>query len=209
MDFRRPLQVVTPTLDADVLAILARADVEMSGREIRRRARRGSHQGIRNAADRLAREGIVERRSVGSAHLYSLNRSHVAAEWVEKLATLPEQLLERLRHAIAAWAQPPLLAMLFGSVASGQASGMSDVDLLIVRPRNCDPDDPAWNRQLSELQTNVTAWSGNDARVLEYGEGELAHAAGEPVLQDALRDGIELYGSRRVLRQSAGSRGVS
>lgn len=209
MDFRRPLQVVTPTLDADVLAILARADIELSGREIRRRARRGSHQGIRNAADRLAREGIVEKRSVGNAHLYRLNRSHVAAEWVEKLATLPEQLLERLRHAIAAWSQPPLLAMLFGSVASRQASGTSDVDLLFVRPQECDPDDRIWNAQLSQLQSDVTAWSGNDARILEYGEDELRNAAAEPVLQDALHDGIELYGSRRVLCGSISSRGIA
>lgn len=204
MDFRCPLQIVTPTLDADVLAILARADMEMSGREIRRRARRGSHQGIRNAADRLAREGIVERRSVGNAHLYRLNRSHLAAEWVEKLATLPEQLLERIRHTIATWTQPASLAMLFGSVASGQASGTSDVDLLIVRPRGCDPDDPAWNRQLAKLQADVTAWSGNDTRILEYGEEELSRLTDEPVLTDALRDGIELYGSRRTLGESGG-----
>lgn len=209
MDFRRPLQVVTPTLDADVLAILARADEEMSGREIRRRAHRGSHQGIRNAADRLAREGIVERRSVGNAHLYRLNRSHVAAEWVERLTTLPEQLLERLRQAIAAWRQPPLLAMLFGSAASGQASATSDIDLLIIRPSGCDPGDPAWNRQLSELQANVTAWSGNDARVLEYGAEELSRVRDDPVLQDTLREGIELHGSRRSLRGSRRARSLS
>lgn len=209
MDFRHPLQIVTPTLDADVLTVLARADVEMSGREIRRRAHRGSHQGIRNAADRLAREGIVERRSVGNAHLYRLNRNHLAAEWVEKLATVPEQLLGRLRDAIAAWTRPPLLAMLFGSVASGQASATSDIDLLIVRARGCDPDDPNWNRQLTELQANVTAWSGNDARVLEYGQDELPHASHEPVLRDALRDGVELYGSRRALSRAGPTGGVS
>jgi predicted nucleotidyltransferase len=187
--------------------VLARVDEEMAGREIQRRARRGSHQGIRNAADRLAREGIVERRSVGNAHLYRLNRDHVAAEWVEKLATLPQQLLERLREAIAAWTRPPLLAMLFGSVASGQASGTSDIDLLIVRSRDCDPDDPHWNRQLLDLQANATAWSGNDARVLEYGEDELARATAERVLQDALRDGIELYGSRQTLRDASKAAG--
>jgi predicted nucleotidyltransferase len=182
----------------------------MSGREIQRRARRGSHQGIRNAADRLAREGIVERRSIGNANLYRLNRDHIAAEWVERLAALPEQLLERLRAAIATWTQPPLLAMLFGSVARGEASGTSDVDLLIVRQRGCDPDDPAWSRQLSELQANVTAWSGNDARILEYGEEELSQVGDEPVLQDALRDGVELYGSRRALRKhDAATTGVS
>jgi hypothetical protein len=203
MDFRRPMQVVTPTLDADVLSVLARADVELTGREIQRLAGHGSHQGIRNAADRLVDEGVVERRSAGNANLYRLNRNHVAAQWIERLATLPEQVIERLRGTIAGWAQPPLLAMLFGSVATGQATAASDLDLLIVRPESCEPDDPVWIRQLSDLQTLATASSGNDARVLEYGQDELMSDTAEPVLGDALREGIELYGSRRTLRRSA------
>jgi Nucleotidyltransferase domain len=208
MDFRRPMQVVTPTLDADVLSVLARAEVELTGREIQRLARHGSHQGVRNAADRLAREGVVERRSTGNANLYRLNRDHVAAQWIEKLATLPEQVIERLRVAIAGWVRPPVLAMLFGSVATGRATSTSDLDLLIVRPEGCEPDDPTWSRQLADLQTLATASSGNDARVLEYGQDELTSNAAEPVLSDALRDGIELYGSRRALRKSTSTRGA-
>lgn len=206
MDFRRPFQVVTPTLDADVLLVLARADAEMTGREIRRLAGRGSHQGVRNAAERLTREGVVARRSAGKANLYRLNRDHVAAPWIEGLASLPEQVVARLRGAIATWAQPPLLAMLFGSVATGQASATSDLDLLVVRPHSCDPDDPTWSRQLADLQALATACAGNDARILEYGQEELARAGAKPVLGDALRDGIELYGSRRVLRGQARSK---
>lgn len=195
------MQVLTPTLDADVLSVLARADVELTGREIQRLAGHGSHQGVRNAADRLAREGVVERRSAGKANLYRLNCDHVAAQWIEKLATLPEQVIERLRDAIAGWTQPPALAMIFGSVASGRATSESDLDLLIVRPEGCEPDDPTWSRQLGDLQALATACSGNDARVLEYAQDELRSATAEPVLDDALREGIELYGSRRRLRR--------
>jgi predicted nucleotidyltransferase len=202
MDFRRPIQVLTPTLDAEVLSVLARADIELTGREIQRLARHGSHQGIRNAADRLAGEGILERRAAGKANLYRLNRDHVAAQWIEKLATLPEQIVERLRETIAGWTHPPVLAMLFGSVATGRATSTSDLDLLIVRPRDREVDDPTWSRQLSDLQTLATASSGNDARILEYGQDELMSRRSEAVLSDALRDGIELYGSRRVLRDA-------
>lgn len=199
MDFRHPLNVVTPTLDADVLSVLARADTEMSGREIQRLSGRGSHQGVRNAADRLVLEGVVERRSAAGAHLYRLNRDHVAAPWIEALANLSEQVIENVRTSIATWSDPPLLAVLFGSVATGRSTSASDVDLLIVRPAGLDPDAPNWARQLSDLQAQTTAWSGNDARILEYGEDELAELTTEPVLEDALRDGIELYGSRRAL----------
>jgi DNA-binding transcriptional ArsR family regulator len=202
MDFHRPMQVVTPTLDADVLSVLARADVELTGREIQRLAGHGSHQGIRNAADRLTREGILERRPAGNANLYRLNRDHIAAQWIEKLATLPEQIVERLREAIAGWILPPVLAMLFGSVATGQATSTSDLDLLIVRPRDRETEDPTWSRQLGDLQALAASSSGNDARILEYGQDELTSSGSEAVLSDALRDGIELYGSRRVLRDA-------
>jgi len=207
MDFRRPLQVVTPTLDGDVLSVLARADAEMTGRELQRVIGRGSPQGIRNAADRLAEQGLLSRRQSGHANLYRLNRDHVAASWIEGLATLPAQVLDRLRNAIDAWEQPPTLAVLFGSVARGEAAPASDLDLLIVRPAGCEPDEPVWQGQLSGLQTLASAWTGNDTRVLEFGEHELTDGEPRQVLADAAKDGIELYGKLRLLRRR--SRGTT
>jgi hypothetical protein len=202
MDFRRPLQVVTPTLDGDVLSVLARAEAEMTGREIQRVIGHGSHQGIRNAADRLTEQGVVSRRSAGSANLYQLNRDHVAASWIEGLAGLPTEVLSRLRDAINGWRQPPVLVALFGSIARGEATPSSDLDLLVVRPTSCGPDDPVWQEQLSKLQACGTAWTGNDTRVLEFGEQELTDGGPQQVLIDAARDGIELYGTLRLLRRA-------
>jgi hypothetical protein len=94
--------------------------------------------------------------------------------------------------------------VLFGSVARGEATPESDLDLLVVRPTNCEADEPAWQDQLSTLQMLASAWTGNDARVLEFGEQELTD--GQPqqvVLADAARDGIELYGTLRLLRRSS------
>jgi predicted nucleotidyltransferase len=173
----------------------------MTGRQIQRLTGHGSHQGVRNAADRLTQQGIVLRRPAGNANLYKLNRDHVAAPWIEGLADLPEQILERLRSAIGAWTQPPILAVLFGSVATGHATLASDLDLLIVRPTACDPDTPTWQVQIASLEEQATAWTGNDARIIEYGEEDLPGDETEPLLRDALRDGIELHGSLRTLRR--------
>jgi DNA-binding transcriptional ArsR family regulator len=203
MDFRRPLQVVTPTLDGDVLSVLARAEAEMTGRELQRVIGRGSHQGIRNAADRLAEQGVVSRRSAGNANLYALNRDHIAAAWIEGLASLPAQVLDRLRDAINAWEKLPVLVVLFGSVARGEATPQSDLDLLVVRPAGCDPDEPVWQEQLSKLQTHASAWTGNDTRILEFGDQEITGREPQQVLTDAARDGIELYGTLRVLRRGS------
>src|ERR1700689_3700105 len=97
MDYHRPLLTLTPTLDGDVLAALASADIELTGRELARHIGHGSPEGVRRAADRLAHQGALMRRTAGSAHLYQLNRNHLAAPWIEGLASLREQLIERLR----------------------------------------------------------------------------------------------------------------
>jgi hypothetical protein len=201
MNFSRPLETLTPTLDGDVLAVLARADAEMTGRQIQRLAGHGSHQGIRNAADRLTQQGIVLRRPAGNANLYKLNRSHVAAPWIMGLASMGDHVLDRLRNTIKTWAQPPVLAALFGSVATGHATPTSDLDLLIVRPAGCDPDEPTWQAQISSLEEQATTWTGNDTRIIEYDEQTLPEQETEPLLKDILREGIELHGSLRTLRQ--------
>jgi predicted nucleotidyltransferase len=206
MDFRRPLAIVTPTLDGDVLAALAAGEVEFSGGELARRAGHGSTEGIRRAAERLTREGIVSRRVAGGAHLYRLNRDHVAAQWIEGLATLPEQLVDRIRALIAGWEESAGLAFLFGSVARREATADSDLDVLVIRRRDCDPESDTWRSQLVRLQQAATALSGNDARVLEIAEEDLGSGQIEPVIEDVLRDGVELLGSRRELRRLIASR---
>jgi hypothetical protein len=111
--------------------------------------------------------------------------------------------LDRLRDAINGWEQPPVLVVLFGSVARGEATPQSDLDLLVVRPADCEPDEPVWQEQLSTLQAHTSARTGNDARVLEFGEQELTVGEPQQVLTDAARDGIELYGTLRLLRRGS------
>jgi predicted nucleotidyltransferase len=201
MDFGHPLMVVTPTLDGDVLGALARADAEFSGRELARRVGHGSTEGIRRAADRLVAQGVVSRRAAGAAHLYRLNREHLAAPWIEGLAGLRQQLIDRLRGLLASWDEAPRVVLLFGSVARGRATAASDLDVLVIRRSDCDPESDSWRVQLAELQRLATAWTGNDTRVLEFGEGEVSGSEAKSVVKDALHEGIELLGSRRTLQR--------
>lgn len=146
-------------------------------------------------------QGVVSRRAAGTAHLYRLNRDHLAAPWIEGLAGLREQLINRLRDLLTSWDEPPRVVLLFGSVARALATASSDLDVLVISPRDCDPDTDNWRTQLAELQRSATAWTGNDTRILELGEDELSGASVQPVLRDALSDGVELFGSRRLLRR--------
>jgi predicted nucleotidyltransferase len=194
------MSVITPTLDGDVLDVLAGAEEEFSGRRLHRVLGRGSEQGVRKAADRLVEQGIVVRRQAGQAKLYKLNREHVAAPHIEGLASLRMQLVARLRAAVSGWTSPPHSVFLFGSVARGEAGPRSDLDLLVIRDSNMDEDNPEWREQLASLERNATDWTGNEARILEYAEGDLADGAVQRVVEEALVDGVELWGSRRQLR---------
>jgi predicted nucleotidyltransferase len=196
MNLQRPLQVVAPTLDGDVLSVLARADRVLTGRALERETG-GSHGGVQRALDHLVAEGVVSRQPAGRAYLYRLNREHLAAPWIQGLATLRLQLIDRLRSSIASWEIQPTSSVLFGSAARGEAGRASDLDVLMIRPAGIGADDETWREQVMALQEAVAAWTGNDLRVLEYGEQELG--LDEPVLATAGAEGIELHGSLRRL----------
>lgn len=202
MDLCHPLRVVTPTLDGDVLTVLARVDEGFNGRQIHRLLGYGSEQGVRKAVERLVGQGVVHRSQIGRANVYRLNREHLAAPHIEGLAAMRTALLERLRAAIDEWQLPPRLALLFGSAAQGRAGPNSDLDLLLVRRADVDGDSEAWIEQLAILEQGATEWTGNDARIVEFGEQELAGGGLEGVIEDALSSGIDLYGSRRRFRSA-------
>ena len=156
---------------------------------------------MRRAAERLVAQGIVSRRVAGRSRLYSLNRQHLAARPIQELANLREQLIGKLRQLLPTWKPKPVAAAMFGSVARGAASEVSDLDLLIVRRDDVDPDLGAWRDAIDALARDVTAWTGNDTRILEVSEREALSADAERVVVDAVRDGINLLGAQGLRRR--------
>ena len=98
-----------------------------------------------------------------------------------------------------------MYAAVFGSAARGTMTPDSDLDLLLIRPDDSPPDD--WDEQVGALMADVTRWTGNDTRPLQYTVSELANARGEPVLRDVLDEGLTVAGSHawlnRQLREPA------
>ena len=197
MELHRPLATVTPTLDGDVLAVLAQHDVTFTTGQIHRILSHSSEEGIRKVLRRLARQGVVLADRVGHSYAYRLNAEHVAAEPIRALARLPATLLDRLERHVAMWQHPPAYAAVFGSVAQGTMTVDSDLDLILVK----DPawDEEVWERQVNELAEAVSRWTGNDARVIEFTTTELSAARHEAVLQDVLDHGLTVAGSRAWL----------
>ena len=205
MELSRPLSTITPTLDGDVLAVLARHDVPFTTGALHRVLTRYSEEGIRKVLQRLTRQGIVTSDRVGNAYTYRLNRDHIAAEHIIKLADLLSTFLVRLTDRLEAWEVPPVYAAVFGSAARGSMTVDSDLDLMLVRPD--DAPGELWAAQVDHLVEDVTRWIGNDTRPLQFTEAELvASGREEPVLQDVLNEGLTVAGRRAWLNKQLGKR---
>lgn len=194
----RPLLTVSPTVDGDVLTVLARADAEFTAPRIQTLIGRHSVPGVRKALHRLVTQGVASTDRSGRTMRYWLNREHVAANAIVELASLPDSVIERIRLTVAEWSVQPVVVSMFGSAARGDMSPDSDIDLFVVGPADI-ADDDAWDDQIAELERLVSTLTGNDARVLAYRTSEL-DARRDPVLQEIERDSVHIVGDRTFLR---------
>lgn len=202
MDFRNPFATTGPTLEAAVLRVITRTNREMTVGDVHRLSVEGSSAGLRLALNRLAAQGLVEKRPAGRAFLYRFNQDHLVAPWIEGLGGVRDDLFDRMRAEIGRWQPQPLAAAVFGSVARGEAGPESDIDIALVRPPNLESDD-AWGVQVTELIDAVSRWTGNDARPVEFTLDDFSSGVEvEPLIQDILAEGIEVGGSLTGLRRS-------
>lgn len=196
MDVSRPHSALVPTLDGDVLMVLAGTTRPLTGREVARLARRGSQRGVASVLARLVEQGLVRRQEAGRALLYTLNRDHLAAPAVDVLASLRSELLTRLERSLGTWQVPAVHASLFGSAARGDGDTSSDIDLFLVRPADVDPDDPRWREQVDAIAEDVHRWTGNRAGIAEVSaEAIEGLRESQPRVADELRtDAVRLIG---------------
>lgn len=196
MDLANGLTVVTPTLDAWVLRVLANTTRPLSGRQIAKLSEQGSVGGVHKVLARLVDQGIVTADAHPSATLYGLNREHLAAGPVMELAGLALKFLEQLEGLIGSWQVQPRHALLFGSAARGDGTSRSDVDLLLVHAEDLAFDPSQWGQQVDEVASTVRRWTGNEAGILDIGVGDLKQMIHnkEPILESWSRDGALLAG---------------
>jgi predicted nucleotidyltransferase len=197
MNVSRAYSAVAPTVEGDVLMVLAGTTQPLSGRRVARLARRGSVAAVAKALERLVHQGLVLRQEAPPASLYTLNRQHVAAAAVETLALIRIELLDRLRQTFSTWSIPPIHVSLFGSTARGDGDLDSDIDLFVVRPAGVDVEDVTWGEQLRDIGDAVLAWTGNHAGVIDFAERDIEQMRDEdpPVLHELRRDAIDLAGT--------------
>lgn len=200
MDLSDPSSAIVPSLDADVLAVLAGTTRALTGREVQRLARRGSHGGVQRILARMADHGLLDVAEAGPSRLYTLNREHVAATAALALVDLRGQVFSHIREAVAAWPIPPVAAAAFGSAARGDGGPDSDIDVFLVRPAETDADDPRWTSSVADLSQRIRRWSGNPASIVQVTPEQVSDMVGrsESIVADLRRDAVALT-ERRVL----------
>jgi predicted nucleotidyltransferase len=192
---QHPFEVVTPTLDGDVLNVLAGADGWFATQTITSLIPQRSQEGVRKTLKRLVSVGIVEELSAGRAFLFRLNREHLAAEPILQLASLKQLFSSRLTSVMTNWEYPPLFAAIFGSAARNQMTAESDVDLFLIQP--ADAPTSTWDTQVEALITQASKWIGSDVRPLLYTESDVARLGqSEPVFEFIAQEGVPVFGER-------------
>jgi predicted nucleotidyltransferase len=197
VDVSRPYAAVCPTLDGDVLHVLAGTSLGLTGREVAAMTGRRSHSGVLDVLHRLSEHGLVKRVPLNRAYLFTLNDDHLAADAVKLLMNLRTELFERIRSTIAGWQIAPVQASVFGSTARGEGGVDSDIDLLIVRPAQIAPDEHRWQSQVDALREKIEAWTGNRAAITDRSETELAELRRQqrPIISELRTDAIVVFGS--------------
>lgn len=142
---------------------------------------------VQEALKALAQLGLVETRTVGRAGVHVINEAHAA---IAPLRALVDPVAA-LRAAVAAAVDPSVeTVVLFGSLARGEATRDSDIDLAVIAAAG-------WEGR-AVLEDAVRARLGNGCDVIAFTESEFSRlaAADEPVVADILRDGVALLGSK-------------
>jgi predicted nucleotidyltransferase len=197
MNVSKPYMAICPTLDSEVLAVLAGTTRPLTGREVARLTGRTSHRGVAEVLSRLVEHGLVERQEAGRALLFTLNREHLAAPAVEVLAGMRAELLRRIRGLVGAWKTAAVHVSIFGSAARGDGGTQSDIDVFVVRPDVVSEDDPRWRKQLDDLAESIERWTGNQASIAEAAEGEIERLLREdrPIVAELRSDAIGVNGA--------------
>jgi predicted nucleotidyltransferase len=121
----------SPTLGRLLAKFLTHPDTPFYQRELLNAAQAQLYA-VQQALGRLERAQLVTKRPRGNRVYYQANRAHPAFEDLRRVALKTVGLGDALRSALAPVADRVLVAAIYGSLARGEDSPQSDIDLLLV-----------------------------------------------------------------------------
>lgn len=202
MNLSKPLTSLIPSLEGEVLTILAGAEAAFTGAQVHQLIGLYSDRGVRKALDALAEQGIVLKKSAGAANLYRLNSDHLLAPAIKTIYAIRTEFFEKLSELINTWELLPETAAIFGSAARADMNNQSDIDLFLHRSDSVEIGNPTWRQQLAEMSIKVEAWTGNYMQIFELDNKEIEKelTSIDGVLDSIINDGYIIKGNLDSLR---------
>jgi DNA-binding transcriptional ArsR family regulator len=196
VDFVHPIEAIIPGAQGRVLSVLTNTTAELNLRTIAELSGISQAQASRVLPE-LVELGIVERREVPPSSLFRLVTEHVAFRALRILAHATDTVFDEIGRLANGLPIPPVSIIVFGSFARGEARTDSDIDIVVVRPRDVDEDDPRWGAPVEEWRRRVRRLTGNRVELLELDVNEAAsRLAGPGDLWNAIRrDGHVVHGA--------------
>lgn len=195
MYFSQPFGGIIPGVRGAVLAALLRTGTPLTGRQVHGLVSDDySLWTVQEALKELGQLGVVETQKIGRAGVHTVNEDHSSVLPLRALLD-PVAILQDVVSAVAD--EEVTTVILFGSIARGEATIDSDVDLAVIAAED-------WDKRI-ELEDQVRIRLGNNCDVLLFTAAEFDRlvGTGEPVVRNILRDGVALIGDKPRARDGA------
>lgn len=195
MFFGEPFGGLIPGARGAVLSVLLRTGAPLTGRQVHSLVSdEYSLWSVQEALKVLMGLGIVETQTIGRAGVHTINEEHAAVAHLHVLADPIGMLRAAISEAVGSDVESVIV---FGSIARGEATRGSDIDVAVIAS-------PGWDGR-SDLEDAVRSRVGNGCDVVVFTASQFQQLArsGEPVVSDILRDGLVLIGSMPGTRDGA------
>jgi predicted nucleotidyltransferase len=193
--FGQPFGGVIPGARGAVLAALLRTDTPLTGRQVHALVSDNySLWTVQETLKALTQLGLINTQTIGRAGVHTVNHNHVSVAPLRALLDPIAALTNTVREAVGDDVQAVIL---FGSIARGEATINSDIDLAVIAPAGWDGH--------TDLEDTVRTALGNDCDVLVFTPENFTRLAGavEPVVREILTDGAALIGSIPRMKRGA------
>lgn len=204
MDLRHPEYSILGANRARVLHRLFVLGESASGRYIHELSGNKALQTTQQILDELVSIGMVRVRRVGAANAYRANRDHILWGPVEAILATRARLESSITEILeAAFGERLSGAMLYGSVARGDATAESDIDILAVWDEEVDDELEAII--VADASDRIARLSGNPAQIIALTRSELDALveADDPLVQSLRREGRRIAGAELSLTKGA------
>ncbi len=180
MDLSTPGADLLGPIRARVIAALARTADPVSGREVARLADGLAPSSTHRELQALVEVGLVTARRTSHATTYTLNREHVLWPPLAEILGSFARVEQRIRESVERHLGGEVSCALFGSVARGDSTPSSDIDLLIVTDTESDRVVDALDRVRDEL----AQFTGNNPQLIAITRPQVRRmvAAGDPLV---------------------------